>query len=73
MDEQVANIENSLKVSVQTSPTRRTRRLARQIIGAFGSESVVTTPQSSLERFNVNKPGITLEAVTKAFREEWSA
>jgi len=72
LDEQVANIENSLKVSVQTSPTRRTRRLARQIIGAFGSESVVTTPQSSLERFNVNKPGITLEAVTKAFREEWS-
>ena len=72
LDEQVANIENSLKVSVQTSPTRRTPRLARQIIGAFGSESVVTTPQSSLERFNVNKPGITLEAVTKAFREEWS-
>ena len=72
LDEQVANIENSLKVSVQTSPTRRTPRLARQIMGAFGGESVVTTPQSSLERFNVNKPGITLEAVTKAFREGWS-
>jgi len=72
LDEQIANIENSLKVSVQTSPTRRTPRLARQIMGAFGGESVVTTPQSSLERFNVNKPGITLEAVTKAFRESWS-
>jgi len=72
LDEQIANIENSLKVSVQTSPTRRTPRLARQIMGAFGGESVVTTPQTSLERFETNKPGITLEAVTKAFREGWS-
>ena len=40
LDEQIANIENSLQVSVQTSPTRRTPRLARQIMGAFGGESV---------------------------------
>jgi zinc protease len=71
LDEQLANIENSLEVSVQTSPTRRTPRLARQIMGAFGSEAVVTTPQTSLERFVANKPDITLEAVTKAFREGW--
>jgi len=31
LDEQIANIENSLKVSVQTSPTRRTPRLRRRI------------------------------------------
>lgn len=71
LDEQLANIENSLKVAVQTSPTRRTPRLARQILGAFGSESVVTTPQTSLERFLENKPDITLEAVTTAFRDGW--
>ena len=71
LDEQLANIENSLQVSVQTSPTRRTSSLARQIMGSFGSESVVTTPQTSLERFVANKPDITLEAVTKAFREGW--
>ena len=71
LDEQLANIENSLEVAVQTSPTRRTPRLARQIMGAFGSEAVVTTPQTSLERFVANKPDITLEAVTKAFREGW--
>ncbi len=71
LDEQLANIENSLQVAVQTSPTRRTPRLARQIIGAFGNESVVTTPQTSLERFIKNKPDITLEAVTEAFREGW--
>ena len=71
LDEQLANIENSLKVSVQTSPTRRTPRLARQIMGAFGNESVVTTPQTGLDRFLANKPDITLEAVTNAFREGW--
>jgi len=48
LDEQIANIENSLEVSVQTSPTRRTPRLARQIMGSFGGETVITTPQSSL-------------------------
>lgn len=71
LDEQLANIENSLKVAVQTSPTRRTPRLARQIMGAFGNESVVTTPQTSLDRFVANKPEITLEAVTAAFRAGW--
>ena len=71
LDEQIANIENSLQVSVQTSTTRRTPSLARQIMGAFGNESVVTTPQTSLERFTTNKAGITLEAVTKAFTEAW--
>jgi len=72
LDEQLANIENSLKVAVQTSPTRRTPRLARQIMGAFGGESVVTTPQSSLDRFLANKPEITLEVVTEAFRDGWA-
>ena len=72
LDEQLANIENSLKVAVQTSPTRRTPRLARQIMGAFGNESVVTTPQTSLDRFLANKPEITLEVVTEAFRDGWS-
>ena len=71
LDEQLANIENSLQVSVQTSTTRRTSRLARQILGAFGNETVVTTPQTTLERFAANKASITLEAVTKAFREGW--
>jgi zinc protease len=72
LDEQLANDENSLKVSVQTSPTRRTPRLARQIIGAFGGEAVVTTPETALERFMASKDEITLDAVTEAFREGWT-
>jgi len=70
-DEQLANLENSLKVSVQTSPTRRTPGLARTILGAFSSERVVTTPDSNLERFLGYKSEITLEAVEAAFREAW--
>lgn len=72
LDEQLANDENALKVSVQTSPTRRTPRLARQIMGAFGGESVVTTPESALERFMDSKADMTLDAVTAAFREGWA-
>ena len=72
LDEQLANLQNSLEVSVKRSPTRRTPSLARQIMGAFGGESVITTPESSLERFLANKPDITLEAVTEAFRAGWS-
>lgn len=72
LDEQIANLENSLEVSVQTSPTRRTPRLARQIMGAFSGESVVTTPQSGLERFQSYKADITLDAVTEAFRAGWA-
>jgi len=71
LDEQLANLDNSLKVAVQTSPTRRTPALARQIMGAFSSETVITTPETTLERFVANKPDITLAAVEAAFREGW--
>jgi len=71
LDEQLANIENSLKVAVQTSPTRRTPRLARGIMSSFSSDSVVTTPESNLERFLGYKSEITLEAIEATFREAW--
>jgi zinc protease len=72
LDEQVANYENSLKVAVQTANTRRTPNLARGILNSFGGEQVVTTPQSSLDRFLAAKPDMTLEAVEAAFREQWA-
>lgn len=71
LDEQLANIENAMKVAVQTSPTRRTSGLARSIMGAFSNENVVTTPESNLERFLAMKSEITLEAVEAAFRAGW--
>jgi len=71
LDEQLANYRKGLEVSVQTSPTRRTPRLARNIMGAFGGEYVITTPQSALERYVAREDEITLEKVEASFREAW--
>ncbi len=71
LDEQLANYRNGLEVSVQTSPTRRTSGLARSIMGAFGGEYVITTPQSSLERYIAREDEITLEKVEASFRKAW--
>ena len=72
LDEQLANYRKGLEVAVQTSPTRRTPGLARGIMGAFSSETVVTTPQDNLELFQARKDDITLEKVEEAFRAQWA-
>ncbi len=71
LDEQIANTRKSLEVSVQTAPTRRTSSLARSIMGAFGRESVVTTPEDGLARFNAYADSITIEEVHEAFVNLW--
>lgn len=71
LDEQIINTKKALEVSVQTSSTRRTPNLARQIMSAFGSETVLTDPSDNLERFNEYAPNITLEDVNSAFRKKW--
>ena len=72
LDEQLANSRKSLEVSVQTSPTRRTSSLARSIMGAFGGEYVLTTPESSLERYIATEDDVTLEKVEASFRKAWA-
>lgn len=71
LDEQIANTQKALEVAVQTSSTRRTPNLARQIMSAFGSETVLTDPTGNLERFKAYAPDITLEDVNTAFRVNW--
>lgn len=71
LNEQILNTRKALEVSVQTSPTRRTPRLARQILGAFGGERVLTSPEDNLERFNAYADSITIEDVNAAFRQKW--
>jgi zinc protease len=71
LTEQIANTRKALEVSVQTSPTRRTPGLARQILGAFSAERVLTSPQDNLERFNAYADTITVEEVNQAFRDKW--
>lgn len=71
LDEQIANARNSWEVAVQTAPTRRTPSLARQILGSFASEQVMTSAASSLVRFEASVAELTLEDVETALREAW--
>jgi len=71
LEEQIANTRKSLEVAVQTSPTRRTPRLARSILASFANENVLTDPAYNLERFNAYVDSITLDEVNDAFRAQW--
>jgi zinc protease len=71
LDEQILNTKKSLEVAVQTAPTRRTPGLARRILSAFGSKTVVTAPESNLSRFLAYADEITIEEVNSAFRKQW--
>lgn len=72
LDEQLANSRKSQEIAVQTSPTRLTRGLAGQLLNSFYGESVVTTPESSYERFIGFVDDITLEDAEVAFRQQWA-
>ena len=72
LDEQLANSRKSAEVAVQTSPTRRSRSLATGLLNGFYNDSVVTSPESTYERFIGFVDDITLEQAEDAFREIWS-
>ncbi len=72
LNEQIANTRQALKVSVERSATRRTPRLARQILGRFSNESVLTSPETNLEFFDGYADTITPEQVHNAFKESWN-
>lgn len=72
LDEQIANSRKALQVAVQTSPTRRTSSLARQIMGSFSADQVMTDSASDLERFEKYAGDITPEQVYTAFKKKWA-
>ena len=71
LDEQIANTRKGLEVAVQTSPTRRTSSLARQILGSFSNDQVMTESAANLERFEKYADTITPEQVHAAFKSKW--
>jgi len=71
LDEQIANTRKGLQVAVQTSPTRRTSSLARQILGSFSADQVMTDSAANLERFEAYADSITPEQVYEAFKVKW--
>ncbi|WP_189496659.1 M16 family metallopeptidase [Algimonas arctica] len=72
LDEQIANARKGWEVAVQTAPTRRTSSLARQILGRFSEEQVMTSAASSLARFETSVSALTVEDVHNALREAWN-
>ena len=71
LDEQIANTRKGLQVAVQTSPTRRTSSLARQIMGSFSADQVMTDSAANLERFEKYADAITPDQVHDAFKAKW--
>ncbi|WP_162143733.1 M16 family metallopeptidase [Hellea balneolensis] len=71
LSEQIANTRKALEVAVQTSPTRRTSSLARQIMSSFSSNQVLTDAKANLERFEAYADTITPEQVHQAFKAKW--
>ena len=72
LDEQLANSRKSAEVAVQTSPTRRTTALAGGLLNSFYAETVVTSPESTYERFLGFVDQISLEDVEASFKEVWA-
>lgn len=71
LDEQLANIRTSLENGVERSETRESTALASQLANSVNAQRVFTTPQSGLDRFNTYADDISVDAVHKAFVEQW--
>ena len=72
LNEQLANSRKSAEVAVQTSPTRRTPGLASGLLNGFYNETVVTSPETTYERFIGFVDDITLEDTQSAFEKIWA-
>ncbi len=70
--EQIANYRTGQENAVKAADTRRSSGLAQALLNAATSDSIVTTPQSSLARFNASVPLITAENVLAALRKDFS-
>ena len=71
IDEQLANSRTGLENQVAQVGTRRTTGLAGTLASSV-NDFVVTTPQSSLDRFNAYADDITPEMVHEAFKAQWA-
>ena len=70
LNEQLANIRTGLENQVAQSGTRRTNGLASFLSGTV-NDTVFTTPQSGLERFEIFENSLTPEMVHDAFKAQW--
>lgn len=71
-NEQLANFRTGQINAAESAETRSNTSLADSLWQSWRGESVFTTPQSSLERFESFVETITLEDVEDAFRASWT-
>ena len=72
LNEQLANFRTGQINAAESAETRSNTSLADSLWQSWRGESVFTTPQSSLERFESFVETITLEDVEDAFRASWT-
>jgi zinc protease len=72
LNEQLANFRTGQINAAESAETRSNTSLADSLWQSWRGESVFTTPQSSLERFEGFVETITLEDVEDAFRASWT-
>jgi zinc protease len=70
--EQISNVRTSLKNAADQASTRQSAGLANSIISTVEDNTVFTTPQSGLARFEVLAAALTLADVNAAFRAQWA-
>ena len=71
IDEQLANSRTGLENQVAQVGTRQTTGLAGTLANSV-NDFVITTPQSSLDRFNAYADDITPDIVHNAFKAQWT-
>ena len=71
IDEQLANIRTGIENQVDQFGTRQTPSLARSLAGTV-NETVFTTPESGLARFDKVVETLTPEIVHEAFKAQWA-
>ncbi len=70
LDEQIANYRTGFNNAVKSAETRSNNRLAGLIVSAALNDTLVTSPQERLERFQVIASNITPDAVLAAVKED---
>lgn len=68
--EQIANLRTGLENTVATAETRYNSTFTEAALALLQDDSVPTTPQSALARFEAALPRITPEAVLAALKED---
>lgn len=71
--EAVANYRNALEQAVKTASTRRSEGFADELVDAFITGNVPTTPAADLALIGPALEGMTLEECHEALKAAWSA